>query len=57
MKLRTLILAAIALLPLLSCGNGAISAEVFWFAFAVGTIAGLVFSMLALVFVLPVYVK
>ena len=27
MKLRTLILAAIALLPLLSCGNGAISAE------------------------------
>lgn len=28
---------------------------VFWFAFAVGTIAGMVFSILALVFFLPVF--
>jgi hypothetical protein len=31
--------------------------EVFWFAFAVGTISGLVFSLLALVFVMPVWVN
>lgn len=29
--------------------------EVFWFAFAFGTVSGLVFSILALVFVLPVF--
>ena len=31
--------------------------EVFWFAFAVGTISGLVFSLLALIFVMPVWVN
>lgn len=29
--------------------------EVFWFAFAIGTVSGLVFSILALVFVLQVF--
>ena len=29
----------------------------FWFAFAVGTISGLLFSLLALVFVMPVFVR
>ena len=29
--------------------------EVFWFAFAIGTIAGIAFSILALVFYLPVF--
>jgi len=31
--------------------------EVFWFAFAVGTMSGLLFSLLALVFVMPGWVK
>lgn len=31
--------------------------EVFWFAFAIGTISGLVFSLLALVVVMPVWVR
>jgi multidrug efflux pump subunit AcrB len=30
--------------------------EVFWFAFVVGTMSGLLFSILALVFVMPVWV-
>ena len=29
--------------------------EVFWFAFAIGTIAGMAFSILALIFYLPVF--
>lgn len=29
--------------------------EVFWFDFAVGTIAGMLFSILAVIFILPVF--
>ena len=30
--------------------------EVFWFSFALGTVSGLIFSVIALVFVMPVFV-
>ena len=48
----TVISTVLGLIPFLFDGPK----EVFWFSFAVGTITGLVFSMLALVFVLPVYI-
>lgn len=46
----TILSTVLGLVPFLFDGPG----EVFWFAFAVGTIAGLLFSMLALVLWLPV---
>ena len=46
----TILSTVLGLIPFLFDGPG----EVFWFAFAVGTIAGLVFSVLALLFWLPV---
>ena len=49
----TVISTVLGLIPFLMDGPD----EVFWFAFAIGTMSGLLFSMLALVFVLPVWVK
>lgn len=46
----TILSTVLGLIPFLFDGPG----EVFWFAFAVGTIAGLVFSVLALLLWLPV---
>ncbi|MBP5625481.1 MAG: efflux RND transporter permease subunit [Bacteroidales bacterium] len=48
----TILSTVLGLIPFLFDGPG----EVFWFAFAIGTIAGLVFSVLALLFYLPVFV-
>ena len=48
----TIFSTILGLIPFLFDGPG----EVFWFAFAVGTIAGLVFSVVALVLWLPVFV-
>ena len=48
----TILSTVLGLIPFLFDGPG----EVFWFAFAVGTIAGLLFSALALLFYLPVFV-
>lgn len=48
----TVLSTVLGLLPFLSDGPQ----EVFWFDFAVGTISGLVFSVLALIFLLPVFV-
>jgi hypothetical protein len=42
----------LGLIPFLMDGTN----EVFWFAFAVGTMSGLLFSLLALVFVMPGWV-
>ncbi|MBQ9477419.1 MAG: efflux RND transporter permease subunit [Bacteroidales bacterium] len=47
----TILSSILGLIPFLFDGPK----EVFWFAFAIGTIAGLVFSVLALVFYLPVF--
>ena len=47
----TILSTVLGLLPFLFDGPS----EVFWFAFAVGTIAGLLFSVLALIFYLPVF--
>lgn len=47
----TVLSTILGLLPFLSDGPG----EVFWFDFAAGTIGGMAFSVLALVFVLPVF--
>ena len=49
----TILSTVLGLIPFLFDGPG----EVFWFAFAVGTIAGLVFSVLALLLWLPVEEK
>lgn len=49
--LLTILSTGLGLLPFFSDGPS----EVFWFAFAVGTVAGLVFSVLALIFYLPVF--
>ncbi len=49
----TILSTVLGLIPFLFDGPG----EVFWFAFAVGTIAGLVFSVLALLLWLPVEAK
>jgi len=47
----TTVSTVLGLLPFLSDGPK----EVFWFDFAVGTISGMLFSVIALVFVLPVF--
>ncbi len=49
----TVISTVLGLIPFLIDGPD----EVFWFAFAIGTMSGLLFSMLALVFVMPAWVK
>ena len=48
----TILSTVLGLVPFLFDGPG----EVFWFSFAIGTIAGLLFSVFALVFYLPVFV-
>ena len=48
----TILSTVLGLIPFLFDGPS----EVFWFAFAIGTIAGLLFSVLALLFYLPVFV-
>lgn len=47
----TIISTVLGLLPFLTDGPE----EVFWFDFAVGTISGMLFSIIAVVFILPVY--
>ena len=47
----TIVSTILGLLPFLSDGPE----EVFWFDFAIGTIAGMVFSVVAIIFVLPVF--
>lgn len=49
----TVVSTVLGLIPFLMDGPK----EVFWFAFAVGTMSGLLFSLLALVFVMPVWVR
>ena len=48
----TVLSTVLGLIPFLFDGPG----EVFWFSFAIGTIAGLLFSVLALLLYLPVFV-
>ena len=48
----TILSTVLGLIPFLFDGPR----EVFWFAFAIGTIAGLMFSILALIIYLPVFV-
>lgn len=50
--LLTILSTILGLLPFLSDGPE----EVFWFDFAVGTISGLLFSMIAMCFYLPIFV-
>lgn len=47
----TVVSTILGLVPFLFDGPD----EVFWFSFAIGTIAGMLFSIIALVFVLPVF--
>ena len=47
----TIVSTILGLLPFLSDGPE----EVFWFDFAIGTIAGMVFCVIAIIFVLPVF--
>lgn len=47
----TILSTVLGLLPFLSDGPG----EVFWFDFAIGTIAGMTLSVIALIFLLPVF--
>ena len=47
----TIVSTILGLLPFLPDGPE----EVFWFDFAIGTIAGMVFSVIAIIFVLPVF--
>ncbi len=47
----TIVSTILGLLPFLTDGPE----EVFWFDFAVGTIAGMVFSVIAVIFILPVF--
>ena len=47
----TIISTILGLLPFLSDGPE----EVFWFDFAIGTIAGMVFSVIAIIFILPIF--
>ena len=49
--LLTIISTVLGLIPFLFDGKS----EVFWFAFAVGTMGGLLFSIIALVFFMPVW--
>ena len=48
----TIVSTILGLLPFLSDGPE----EVFWFDFAIGTIAGMIFSVIAIILVLPVFV-
>lgn len=47
----TILSTVLGLIPFLTDGPE----EVFWFDFAVGTIGGMLFSVIALIFVLPVF--
>ena len=47
----TIVSTILGLLPFLTDGPE----EVFWFDFAIGTIAGMLFSILAVIFILPVF--
>lgn len=49
----TVVSTILGLVPFLLDGTN----EVFWFAFAVGTMSGLVFSLFALIFIMPVWLK
>lgn len=49
----TVVSTVLGLIPFLMDGPE----EVFWFAFAIGTMSGLLFSMLALVFVMPAFAR
>ncbi len=51
--LLTIISTVLGLIPFLFDGPD----EVFWFAFAVGVMGGMLFSVLALVFVLPIFMN
>jgi multidrug efflux pump subunit AcrB len=51
--LLTILSTVLGLLPFLFDGKG----EVFWFAFAVGTMGGLVFSVIGILIFLPVWIK
>ena len=51
MHLSPVLSQALWLLPFLSDGPQ----EVFWFDFAVGTISGMAFSLIAIILVLPVF--
>lgn len=51
--LLTILSTALGLIPFLTDGPD----EVFWYAFALGTIGGLAFSVVALVFFLPAWIK
>ena len=48
----TILSSVLGLIPFLYDGES----EVFWFAFAVGTMGGMLFSVIALVFFLPLFV-
>lgn len=48
----TIVSTILGLLPFLTDGPE----EVFWFDFAVGTISGMLFSVLAVIFILPVFI-
>ena len=48
----TVISTILGLIPFLTDGPQ----EVFWFDFAIGTIGGMVFSVIAVILVLPVFV-
>ena len=50
--LLTVISTVLGLIPFLTDGPK----EVFWFDFAIGTIGGMVFSLVAVILVLPVFV-
>lgn len=51
--LLTIISTVLGLVPFLTDG----STEVFWFSFAVGTMGGLLFSLIGIVFILPIFGK
>ncbi|MFA6770769.1 MAG: efflux RND transporter permease subunit, partial [Bacteroidales bacterium] len=51
--LLTIVSTVLGLVPFLTDGPN----EVFWFSFAVGTMGGLLFSLVGIVFVLPVFGK
>jgi len=50
--LLTILSTVLGLIPFLFDGKS----EVFWFAFAVGTMGGLLFSIIALVLFMPIWV-
>jgi len=51
--LLTIISTVLGLIPFLFDGTD----EVFWFAFAVGVMGGMLFSIIALVFIMPVFIS